>query len=137
MYFQVAASSSPAVWSDPPNTISTQTEWSDGQDEAPRDDHQYSFSLEDTFNTFGLDDSVKILKEKIEKLEEKLNSASENIRDLQEQLQEYESKRFSLDKIKDDNDAMSFYTGFQNYGVFNSVFEYLEGKASRLQYWRG
>ncbi|CAC5389769.1 unnamed protein product [Mytilus coruscus] len=66
-----------------------------------------------------------------------MERASQNIADLQEQMEYYEGKRFTLHKIKDDNDAISFYTGFQNYGVFNSVFNNLEIKASRLQYWRG
>lgn len=77
------------------------------------------------------------LKKQIEKLTLKMQIASQNIADLQEQIEYYEGKRFTLDKIKDDNDAISFYTGFQNYGVFNSLFNYLEVKASRLQYWRG
>lgn len=57
--------------------------------------------------------------------------ASQSIADLQEQMEYYEGKRFTLHKIKDDNDAISFYTEFQNYGVFNSVLNYL---ASKLLY---
>ena len=41
-----------------------------------------------------------------------------NIAALQEQVDYFEGKKFILDKIKDDNDALSFYTGFQNYGIF-------------------
>ena len=122
---------------DPPNTKGTQTEWTSLIDENLHSEHNYSFSVEDRF----LDkDSVAFLqsfKSQIEHLNLKLNVASQNIAALQEQLEYFEGKKFSLDKIKDDNDAMSFYTGFQNYGTFISVFEYLESKASRLQYWRG
>ena len=54
-----------------------------------------------------------------------------------EKLSDYEQNKFSLDKIKDDNKTMLFYTGFVNYDVFENVFKYLETKGEKLQYWRG
>lgn len=128
-------------YKDLPNTIATQTEWPTHRDEcsskegiACSTEHINSFSMDDFLDQQTHTDS---LKKQIEKLTLKMQIASQNIADLQEQIEYYEGKRFTLDKIKDDNDAISFYTGFQNYGVFNSVFIYLEVKASRLQYWRG
>lgn len=77
------------------------------------------------------------LTEEIQHLKEKVKTCTNEIEELNLQLQEYEQNKFSLDKIKDDNKAMLFYTGFSNYGIFESVFGYLESKAEKLQYWRG
>lgn len=44
----------------------------------------------------------------------KLNMPSQNIAALQKQVEYFEGRRFSLDKIKDGNDAVSFHTGFEN-----------------------
>ena len=105
---------------DPPNTKGTQTEWTSLIDENLHSEHNYSFSLADRDK-----DSVAFLqsfKLQIEHLNSKLNIASQNIAALQQQVEYFERKKFSLDKIKDDNDAMSFYTGFQNYGYIHFCF---------------
>lgn len=88
-------------------------------------DHSYSSS------------SAYIPEVYIKQLEKKINTLSKEVDDLREQLNEYESKQFSVDKIKDDSKAMLFYTGFMSYSVFECVLKYLETKADRLQYWRG
>ncbi|CAC5406095.1 unnamed protein product [Mytilus coruscus] len=128
-------------YKDLPNTVATQTEWpthcneySSKEGIACSTEYNYSFFVDGFQDQERHTDS---LKKQIEKLTLKMQIASQNIADLQEQIEYYEGKRFTLDKTKDDNDAISFYTGFQNYGMFNSVFNYLEVKASRLQYWRG
>lgn len=77
------------------------------------------------------------LTEEIQHLKEKVKTCTNEIEELNLQLQEYEQNKYSLDKIKDDNKAMLFYTGFSNYGIFESVFGYLQSKAEKLQYWRG
>ena len=43
-------------------------------------------------------------------------------------------RQFSLDKIKDDDSAILFYTGFPNYG---SLFGFFEPKLKKMQYWKG
>ncbi|CAC5418387.1 unnamed protein product [Mytilus coruscus] len=93
--------------------------------------------MEKSLTSPDIQETVELLKTKIESRNEKFEIASKNISDLQKQLEYFEKKRFSLDKIKDDNDAIAFYTGIPNYGTFMACFEYLESKASRLQYWRG
>ena len=45
--------------------------------------------------------------------------------------------RFSLGKIKDDNSAILFYTGFPCYEALTSFFKYLEPKLGKMQYWKG
>lgn len=68
---------------------------------------------------------------------QKLEVASKNISDLQDKVSRFEANQFCLDKIKDDNDAIMFYTSFPNYQCLIAVFKYLEGTTSRLQYWKG
>ena len=41
------------------------------------------------------------------------------------------------DKIKGDNAAMLFYTGFPNYEALMSFYNYIEPKVSKMQYWKG
>ena len=48
--------------------------------------------------------------------------------------QELESKKFSLEKIKDDPNALRFYTSFENYDALIAVFKCLESKASRMHF---
>ncbi|XP_070550364.1 uncharacterized protein [Ptychodera flava] len=43
----------------------------------------------------------------------------------------------SLDTIRNNDKETLYWTGYPNYEVFESVFEYLEPKAMNLQYWRG
>ena len=46
-------------------------------------------------------------------------------------------RQFSLDKIKDDNSAIQFYTGFPCYEALISFFKYPEPKLGKMQYWKG
>lgn len=110
------------------NDVATQTEWpqesfDNNEIEKESTEHNYSFSMfVNQFEDKALNLYIENLKTHIETLSAKLERASQNISELQEQIDYLEGNRFTLDKIKDDNDAISFYTGFQNYGVFNSVF---------------
>ena len=45
--------------------------------------------------------------------------------------QELKIKKFSLEKIKDDSNAVHFYTGFENFDALITVFKCLELKATR------
>ena len=44
---------------------------------------------------------------------------------------------FSIDKLKYDDGAVKFYTGFPNFSSLESVFEYLAPKLDNISYWRG
>ena len=64
--------------------------------------------------------------------------------DLKEKLIEVEkernillSRQFSLDKIKDDDSAVLFYTGFPNYGALISFYNSIEPNLKKMQYWKG
>ena len=52
-------------------------------------------------------------------------------------FQELKSKTFSLEKIKDDANAVRFYNGFENHDPLIVVFKCLEPKASRMYFWQG
>ena len=47
------------------------------------------------------------------------------------------SSRFSLEKRKDDDKAVKFYTGFPNYKAHVATFQYFEHKLQHILYWRG
>ena len=47
------------------------------------------------------------------------------------------ARQFSMDKIKDDDSAVLFYTGFPNYGALISFYNFVEPKLIKIQYWKG
>ena len=51
-------------------------------------------------------------------------------------VQELKSKKFSSE-VKDDPNAVCFYTSFENYDAPVAVFKYLQPKASRMHFWQG
>ena len=46
-------------------------------------------------------------------------------------------KKFLLEKIKDDPNAVPSYTGFESYDTLIAVLKYLEPKAGRMHFWQG
>jgi len=77
------------------------------------------------------------LHDRILKLESELCNSIQQIELLQKECEEFNKRRFTLDKIKDDEDAVIFYTGFPNYNSLISFYLYLEPKLNKLQYWKG
>ena len=78
------------------------------------------------------------------KLQQEMEFLKVELADLKEKLIEVEkerdillSRQFSLDKIKDDDSAVLFYTGFPNYGALISFYNFLEPKLKKMQYWKG
>lgn len=47
--------------------------------------------------------------------EEMLNNLKQKVGQLQKEIDGYKEREFSLQKFKDDNAAIQFYTGFPNY----------------------
>ena len=66
-----------------------------------------------------------------------VTSLTQQVHDLEQQLAQLKSTLFTIEKSKNDNAAVKFYTGFPNFGSLNAVFEYFEPKLERMQYWRG
>lgn len=100
-------------------------------------EHSYSFSFTSKRSTFGeQEEYIQTLQEKLEKQSVIINNLKSQLAALNIQLQEYEKKKFSLEKFKDDDCAVQFYTGFPNYKALIAVWEHLEPKTPKLQYWR-
>ena len=43
----------------------------------------------------------------------------------------------SLDNIKDDDNKIKFWTGFQNFATFMAIFNFFLPRAKNMSYWRG
>ncbi|KAK2570183.1 hypothetical protein P5673_004951 [Acropora cervicornis] len=80
---------------------------------------------------------VQSLLERIAFLEQQVSSCEEKISRLEKENAVLLQCQFSLDKIKDDNAAILFYTGFPNYETLMSFYRYVEPKLQKMQYWKG
>ena len=79
---------------------------------------------------FKLQQGIELLKVELADIKEKLIEVKEE-RDI------LLSGQFSLDKIKDDESAVLFHTGFPYYGAFISFYNFIEPKLKKMQYWKG
>ena len=77
-------------------------------------------------------------------MESKIQECSTQIQELKKEIcylsttvQELKSKKFSLEKIKDDPNAVRFYIRFESYEALIAVFKCLEPKASMMHFWHG
>ena len=82
-------------------------------------------------------DIVLELQRKIALLETQLADCQEKLSEAEKEKEVLLGRQFSLDKIKDDNAALLFYTGFPNYEALISFYNYIEPKLSKMQYWKG
>jgi len=71
---------------------------------------------------------VEQLQRQITLLELKLADCEEKLAEMEKEGEIMLGCQFSLDKIKDDNSAILFYTGFPCYEALISFFKYLEQK---------
>ena len=77
------------------------------------------------------------LLSRVEMLEKQVFTLDEKVLQLEKEKEALLARQFSLDKIKDENSAMLFYTGFPNYEALMSFYNYIEPKVSKMQYWKG
>lgn len=82
-------------------------------------------------------DNITQLQQKITLLELKLADCEEKLVEVKNENEILLSRQFSLDKIKDDNSAILFYTGFPSYKALMSFYKYIEPKLEKMQYWKG
>ena len=75
-------------------------------------DHTYAFSVGDINDINKLTQSIH---EQLEVKEEILVNLQKKVGQLQKEIDEYKQRQFTLEKFKDDNSAIQFYTGFPNY----------------------
>ena len=99
---------------------------------ANSDDHSYSVSFTKTLSS---DEQSKAMQELLEEKEIMLNKLKEQLGQMKKKLDQYKEQEFTLEKIKDDDSAIQFYTGFPNYKSLLAFHEYLEPKIAKLQYW--
>ena len=78
--------------------------------------------------------TVLNLLSRVEMLEKQVFTLEEKVLQLEKEKEALLARQFSLDKIKDENSAMLFYTGFPNYEALMSFYNYIEPK---VQYWKG
>ena len=79
-------------------------------------------------------DVVEQLQRQITLLELKLADHEEKLAGMEKENEILLGCQFSLHKIKDDNSAILFYTGFPSYEALISFFKYLEPKLVKMQY---
>ena len=82
-------------------------------------------------------DIVLELQRKIASLETQLADCQQRLSKAEKENMYLLERQFSLEKIKNDNAAIIFYTGFPNYEALMSLFHYIEPKLSQMQYWKG
>ena len=82
-------------------------------------------------------DPILELQAKIAALETKLANYQLKLREAEEENTILVGRQFSLDKIKHDNSAILFYTGFPSYEALISFFNYIKQKIPKMQYWKG
>ena len=78
--------------------------------------------------------TVLNLLSRVEMLEKQVFTLEEKVLQLEKEKEALLARQFSLNKIKGDNAAMLFYTGFPNYEALMSFYNYIEPK---VQYWKG
>lgn len=81
-------------------------------------------------------DALK-LQWQIEQLKEELAVFKEKLIEVEKERMILLACQFSLDKIKDDDSAVLFYTGFPNYAGLIGFYNFIEPKLKKMQYWKG
>ena len=100
-------------------------------------DHDYSILPSVTNSLASISISFSHFQDKVKQQFEEINKLKLKVTNLQDYIEILLSKRFSVDMIKHDNDAVHFYTGFPNYSSLLAVFEYVESKFEKVHYWQG
>ena len=100
-------------------------------------DHGYSTSSLTNNVLINICSEHNNFKIEMEKSETMIKKLKENISNLEAEIDNYRSREFTFDKIKEDPAAVKFYTGFPNASSLESVLEYFETKLVNMQYWTG
>ena len=67
-----------------------------------------------------------------ESLVSSVTSLRQQVLDLEQQLAKLKNTLFTIEKLKNDDAAVNFYTGFPNFESLCAVFEYFESKLERM-----
>ena len=105
-------------------------------DEILMHDHGYACSL--TTNSLA---NISLNHEQLlsdtDALSAEIRSLNVQLDELKVEVETLRSSRFSLEKIKYDDKAVKFYTGFPNYKALVATFQYFEPKLQHIHYWTG
>ena len=82
-------------------------------------------------------DPILELQAKIAALETNVAHCQQKLKEAAEENAILVRRQFSLDKIKHDNSAILFYTGFPSYEALIGFFNYIRPKIPKMQYWKG
>ena len=82
-------------------------------------------------------DPILELQAKIAALETSLVHCQQKLKEAAEENAILVRRLFSLDKIKHDNSAILFYTGFPSYEALIGFCNYIRPKIPKIQYWKG
>ena len=77
------------------------------------------------------------LQWEIEQLKVELADFKQKLIEVEKEREILLARQFSLDKIKDDDSAVLFYTGFPNYAALIGFYNFIESKLKKMQYWKG
>ena len=69
-------------------------------------------------------------------LQQKIDEVSIKVSELNAELSIAKKSLFSIDKLKYDDGAVKFGTGFPNFSSLESDFDYLAPKLDNISYWR-
>ena len=82
-------------------------------------------------------DLAEIQERRIRELEQQIVELQAQVEALQQRNEQLQSKLFSVDRFKENDSAINFYTGFPNWDTFMVVFRYLNPGFSgeNITYW--
>ena len=81
---------------------------------------------------------VQDLQESIKTLRSELSASLLKSNQLMQQLQQEKNRKdFSLDRFKNDDKKIRFYTGFVSFGMFLACFDFLLASAKQMRTWQG
>ena len=100
-------------------------------------DHSYGVTMLSNNELANVSLSFSYLSEKIDLQLKEINELKSQVQELKQNINELKDTKISLEKIKNDDTAIKFYTGFPNFSSLLAVFEYIEPKFKHVHYWQG
>ena len=94
-------------------------------------------TCDNTTTSTGKTDTIVALLERIALLEQEVCFYEEKLAKVENENAVLLDRQFSIEKIKADDAAILFYTGFPNYEALVSFYTYIEPKLHKMQYWKG
>ena len=82
-------------------------------------------------------ETIAALLERMASLEMKASYFAEKLAQVESEKAALLDRQFSIEKVKDDDAAILFYTGFPNYEALVSFYTYIAPKLHKMQYWKG